>query len=65
MIHSPMTIIEWARTHDPVPYPSTIMTGLIIKITQNTWTIDLNQTTDNVLSQIKDNCYELQIILWL
>ena len=31
-------------------------------ITQNTWTIDLNQTTDNVLSQIKDNCYELH---WL
>ena len=26
---------------------------------QNTWTIDMNQTTDNVLSQIKDNCYEL------
>ena len=26
---------------------------------QNTWTIDLNQTTDNVWSQIKDNCYEL------
>ena len=31
-------------------------------ITQNPWTIDLNQATDNVLSQIKDNCYELH---WL
>ena len=31
-------------------------------ISQNTQTIDLNQTTDNVLSQIKDNCYELH---WL
>ena len=27
-----------------------------------TRTIDLNQTTDNVWSQIKDNCYELH---WL